>query len=198
MGADKPFLERGMVHVYTGDGKGKTTASLGLAFRAMGYGMKVYMVQFLKIGYTGEALALRRFGLPMSLESFNVTCKNQASHDADIAAGVFSGYCRDCFVPTQYDAPMAEKAFLKGKEAVDSGKYDLVIFDELNVALNMKLLSVSTVLEMLAAKPPHTEIVLTGRNAPAEVIGVADYVTRMELHRHPYMKKIYARKGIEF
>ncbi len=193
-----PFLERGLVHVYTGDGKGKTTASLGLAFRAMGHGMVVYMVQFMKIGYTGEALALKRFGLPMNLESFNVECKNQAQHDQEILEGTFKGYCRDCFVPNQYDKPMAEAAFQRGKKAVDSGEYDLIIFDELNVALNMKLLDVQTVLDLVEHKPTHTELVFTGRNAPEEVLKVADYVTIMGLKRHPYMKKIYARKGIEF
>lgn len=192
------FLEKGLVHVYTGDGKGKTTASLGLAFRALGHGMSVYMVQFMKIGYTGEMLALRKFNVPMTLESFNITCKNQAQHDEEIRAGTFAGYCRDCFVPTQFDSPLAEKAFNAGKKAVESGSYDLVIFDELNVALNMKLLSLDPVVSMLEEKPAHTEIVLTGRNAPEEILRVADYVTVMSLKKHPYMKQIYARKGIEF
>ncbi len=191
-------LEKGLVHVYTGDGKGKTTASLGLALRAMGHGLNVYMVQFMKIGYTGESLALQKFGLPMKFESFNVTCKNQSQHDEEIRKGTFEGYCRECFVPTQFDSSLAEKAFLKGKEAVSSGNYDLVIFDELNVALNMKLLPVNEVIEMVESRPTHTEIVFTGRNAPEELVSIADYVTLMGLKRHPYMKKIYARKGIEF
>jgi cob(I)alamin adenosyltransferase len=186
------------VHVYTGDGKGKTTASLGLALRAMGHGLKVYMVQFMKIGYTGEALALRKFGLPMKFESYNVICKNQAQHDEEIEKGTFAGYCRECFVPNQYDSVMATKAFEDGKTAVSSGEYDLVIFDELNVALNMKLVPVEDVTFMLVKKPPHTEVVLTGRNAPEEILKVADYITEMGLKRHPYMKQIFARKGIEF
>ncbi len=191
-------LEQGLVHVYTGNGKGKTTASLGLALRAMGHGLSVYMVQFMKIGYTGELLALQRFGLPMSMDSFNVRCKNQDAHDVEIQAGTFSGYCRECFVPTSYDSSLASRAFGKGAEAVASGKFDLVIFDELNVALNMNLLPVAEVLSMLEKKPAHTEVVLTGRNAPQEVLDVADYITVMDLKKHPYMKKIYARKGIEF
>lgn len=191
-------LERGLVHVYTGEGKGKTTASLGLALRAMGHGLSVYMVQFMKIGYTGEALALQKFGLPMTFESFNVTCKNQAHHDEEIRKGTFAGYCRDCFVPTQYDQPMAQKAFSEGKDAVLSGKYDLVIFDELNIALNMKLIPEEIVVSMVKEKPMHTEIVITGRNAPDDLLQVADYVTIMGLKKHPYMKQIYARKGIEF
>lgn len=191
-------LEKGLVHVYTGDGKGKTTASLGLALRAMGHGLSVHMVQFMKIGYTGEALALRKFGLPMKFESYNVICKNQAAHDAEIENGTFAGYCRDCFVPNQYDHVMADKAFEDGRAAVLSGKYDLVVFDELNVAMNMKLLPVEKVLAMIEQKPPHTEVVLTGRNAPAEILNIADYVTEMGLKRHPYMKQIFARKGIEF
>ncbi|MEK6970213.1 MAG: cob(I)yrinic acid a,c-diamide adenosyltransferase [archaeon] len=191
-------LERGLVHVYTGDGKGKTTASLGLALRAMGHGLRVYMVQFMKIGYTGESLALRKFGLPMTFESFNVTCKNQEHHDEEIRNGTFAGYCRDCFLPTQFDSALAEKAFNQGKLAVSSGNYDLVIFDELNVALNMNLLPLPPILSMIEDRPPYTELVFTGRNAPEGLLGIADYVTVMGLKRHPYMKQIFARKGIEF
>lgn len=192
------FLEKGLVHVYTGDGKGKTTASLGLALRGMGHGMSVFMVQFMKIGYTGEALAMQKFGLPLVFESFNVKCKNQGLHDEEIKQGTFKGYCRDCFVPTQYDSPMAHKAFEEGRKAVDSGNYDLVIFDELNVAMNMKLIDTEKVVQMVKEKPLHTEIVITGRNAPQEILDVADYITIMGLKKHPYMKQIYARKGIEF
>ncbi len=192
------ILEKGLVHVYTGDGKGKTTASLGLAIRGVGHGMNVFMVQFMKIGYTGEAMALKKFGLPITFESFNVQCKNQSDHDEEITKGTFAGYCRECFVPNAYDNPMAVKAFNEGKKAVESGKYDLVIFDELNVALNMKILPVEPVVKMVEDKPVHTEIVFTGRNAPEELLKVADYITIMGLKKHPYMKQIYARKGIEF
>lgn len=192
------FLERGLVHVYTGDGKGKTTSSIGLALRGVGHGMRVYITQFMKIGYTGEALAIHQYNLPITFVSYNVVCKNQSQHDDEIRAGTFKGYCRDCFVPTQFDAPMAARAFAAGKEAVESGNYDLVIFDELNVALNMKLIPAQDVLDMFAKKPVHTEVVLTGRNAPEEVLAAADYITIMGLKKHPYMKQIYARKGIEF
>lgn len=191
-------LERGLVHVYTGNGKGKTTSSLGLALRACGHGLKTYMVQFLKIGYSGEIFSLKKFGLPIFIHSFNVKCKNQAQHDEEIKNGTFSGYCKDCFVPNQYDPIMAREAFDAGKEAVERGEYDLVIFDELNVALNMGLLDVQPVLDLIKNKPLHTELVITGRNARQEIMDVADYVTVMDLKRHPYMQKIYARKGIEF
>ena len=191
-------LEHGLTHVYTGNGKGKTTSSLGLALRASGHGLKTYIVQFLKIGYSGEIFTLKKFDLPITIHSFNVVCKNQAQHDEDIKKGTFSGYCKDCFVPNQYDPIMAKEAFEAGKEAVTGEKFDLVIFDELNVALNMGLLPVESVLEMIKNKPQHVEIVITGRNACQELMGVADYVTNMDLKRHPYMKKIYARKGIEF
>jgi cob(I)alamin adenosyltransferase len=191
-------LEHGLTHVYTGNGKGKTTSSFGLALRASGHGLKTYIVQFLKIGYSGEILTLKKFDLPITIHSFNVTCKNQEQHDGDIKNGSFSGYCKDCFVPNQYDSVMAKEAFEAGREAVEGGKFDLVIFDELNVALNMQLLLVEPVLEMIKNKPRHTEIVITGRNACQELMDAADYVTNMDLKRHPYMKKIYARKGIEF
>lgn len=193
-----PFLEKGLVHVYTGDGKGKTTASLGLALRGAGHGMRVFVVQFMKIGYTGEILALRKYGVPITFESFNVECKNQALHDEEIRAGTFKGYCRDCFVPTDFDAQLAMNAFERGRNAVLSGEYDLVIFDELNVAMNKKLIDSVHVLQMVKNKPTHTEIVFTGRNAPEEILEAADYVTIMTLKKHPYMKQIFARKGIEF
>ncbi len=192
------FLERGLVHVYTGDGKGKTTASMGLALRGAGHGMRVFIVQFMKIGYTGEVLALRKYGIPITFESFNVECKNQAQHDKEIMEGTFKGYCRDCFVPTEFDNTLATNAFECGKRAVLSGEYDLVIFDELNVAMNKKLIDVVSVKKMLEEKPSHTEIVLTGRNAPEEILAAADYITVMTLKKHPYMKQIFARKGIEF
>ncbi len=191
-------LEKGYVHVYTGDGKGKTTASLGLAYRAMGHGLKVFMVQFMKIGYTGEILSAVKYDTPIRIESFNVDCPRQEEHNKEIRAGTFQGYCRECFVPNDYDKTTAEKAFNAGRDALMSGGYDLVIFDELNVAMNKGLIDVNSVKEMLLAKPKHAEVVLTGRNAPAEIMEVADYVTIMTLKKHPYMKKIYARKGIEF
>lgn len=193
-----PFLEKGFVHVYTGDGKGKTTASIGLAYRAIGHGMNVFMVQFMKMGYTGEILNSIKFDLPIKIESFNVVCPNQEQHEKEIREGTFAGYCRDCFVPNDYDTEMATKAFEAGKKAVESGKYDLVIFDEINVALNKQLLSAAQVLEMTNAKPNHVELVFTGRNAPQEILDRADYVTVMTLKKHPYMKGIFARKGIEF
>jgi cob(I)alamin adenosyltransferase len=192
------FLEKGLVHVYTGDGKGKTTASLGLALRGAGHGMRVFIVQFMKIGYTGEVLALRKYGVPITFESFNVECKNQSLHDEEIRKGTFKGYCRDCFVPTEFDNSLATSAFERGQLAVLSGEYDLVIFDELNVAMNKKLIDSTHVLGMLKNKPVHTEIVFTGRNAPEEILEAADYVTIMTLKKHPYMKNIFARKGIEF
>lgn len=191
-------LEKGMIHVYTGEGKGKTTASLGLAMRAIGHGLKVYMVQFMKIGYTGEILNIMKHHYPLEIDSFNVTCKNQSQHDEEIKLGTFKGYCRDCFVPNSYDPEMAKAAFERGRKAVESGNYDLVIFDELNVVLNKKLLDLPPVLEMLKNKPMQVEVVCTGRNAPQEVMDAADYVTHMTLKKHPYMKGIYARKGIEF
>ncbi len=171
---------------------------MGLALRGAGHGMKVFIVQFMKIGYTGEVLALRKFGIPITFESFNVECKNQAEHDKEIIAGTFKGYCRDCFVPNEFDNTLATSAFERGKRAVESGEYDLVVFDELNVAMNKKLIDIPTVKEMLRTKPAHTEIVLTGRNAPEEILEAADYITIMTLKKHPYMKQIYARKGIEF
>lgn len=188
----------GMVHVYTGNGKGKTTASLGLALRAMGHGLRVHMVQFMKIGYTGEILFTKRYGVPLDIHSFNVQCKSQAQHDQDIKNGTFKGYCRDCFVPTEYDEPLARKAFEDARKALLSKEFDLVILDEANIVMSKNLIPVKEFIQLINEKPVHTELVLTGRNAPQEILEKADYVTEMTLKRHPYMKKVYARIGIEF
>ncbi|MGQ9544352.1 MAG: cob(I)yrinic acid a,c-diamide adenosyltransferase [Candidatus Bathycorpusculaceae bacterium] len=173
-------LEKGMVQVYTGNGKGKTSAAFGLALRAIGRGLKVYIIQFIKGGFDyGELYIVNK--LPnLKLKAFG----------------------RGKFVmqqpPEKEDVKLAEEAFQLAKEVVESGKYDMVILDEINVALNLKLISLEKVLELVKKKPKHVELILTGRYAPNEIIEAADLVTEMHEVKHPYKKGYQARKGIEY
>ena len=170
----------GLVQVYTGSGKGKTTAALGLAMRAIGHGLTVYMIQFMK-GKTnyGELHSAKR--LPnFKIEQFG----------------------RPSFVdkkkPAQADIKGAEKALRKAKKIIESGKWAIVILDEINVALDYKLIQVKDVLELVRSKPHHVELVLTGRKAPKSMISVADLVSEVREVKHPYRtRKLKSRRGIE-
>lgn len=195
----KKVSRLGLVQVYTGDGKGKTTAALGLALRAAGYGYRTAIVQFLKTGYAGEALALRKArGLPIRLVSRGKKCVNSARHEADFAAGRLESYCRDCFRIDGEDKRLARLALEEAAGLASGGKWDVVILDEVNVAVDFGLLKVEDVLSAIKKKHPKTELILTGRNARPEIIAAADVVSRMEFEKHPYDRGIPARKGIEF
>jgi cob(I)alamin adenosyltransferase len=175
-----PKLEKGLVQVYTGNGKGKTSAAFGLALRAIGRGLKVYIIQFIKGGFDyGEMYIVNK--LP------NLTLK---------------AFGRGKFVltkpPEKEDVTLAEEALKLAKEIVQSGKYDVVVLDEINVALSLKLIKLEQVLELIECKPEHVELVLTGRDAPTEIVEVADLVTEMKEVKHPYKKGLQARKGVEY
>jgi len=173
-------LEKGLVQIYTGNGKGKTSAAFGLALRASGRGLKVYIIQFIKGGFDyGELYSIDK--LP------NVTLK---------------AFGRGKFIttkpPEQEDIKLAEEALRLTEKVVQSGEYDVVILDEINVALNLKLISLDRVLKLIKHKPEHTELVLTGRYAPEEIIEMADLVTEMREIKHPFNKGFAARKGVEY
>jgi len=175
----KPRLEKGLIQVYTGNGKGKTGAAFGLALRAIGRGLRVCMVQFMKGGFDyGESYIARK--LP----------------HLEMAA-----YGRGQFIvgrPTAEDFAEAKKAFDHAKSAISNGKFDIIILDEANVAMHLGLLSVKELTEVLRNRPPHIEVVLTGRHAPKEIVDLADLVTEMREIKHPYARGIQARKGIEY
>lgn len=173
-------LEKGLVQVYTGNGKGKTSAAFGLALRATGRGLKVYMVQFIKGGFDyGELYTVKN--LP------NFTLK---------------AFGRGKFVtskpPQKEDVKLAREALHFAEQVVQSGSYDIVILDEINVALDLKLISLENVLKLIMSKPSSLELVLTGRNAPEEIVEVADLVTEMKEVKHPFSRGMEARKGIEY
>lgn len=174
----KPKIENGLVQVYTGDGKGKTTASLGLAFRAFGHDFKIYVIQFMKgkINY-GELLAAEK--IP------NITIKQFGRPDFV-----------DKQSPAKVDIEFARQALEHAKEVING--VDILILDEINVALDFKLISLQDVLDFIKNKPKNVEIIVTGRYAHKEIIEIADLVTEMKEIKHPYEKGIQARKGIEF
>jgi cob(I)alamin adenosyltransferase len=175
-----PKLQQGLVQVYTGNGKGKTSAAFGLALRAMGRGLKVYVVQFIKGGFDyGELYVVGK--LPnLKLKAFG----------------------RGEFVtekpPGKEDVELAQEALALAELVVKSGEYDIVILDEINVALNLKLINLDEVLELINNKPKHVELILTGRYAPSEIIETADLVTEMKEVKHPFNKGYKAREGIEY
>jgi cob(I)alamin adenosyltransferase len=170
----------GLVMVNTGPGKGKTTAALGLALRAIGHHHKVKMIQFMKGDpFYGEILMRER--LPeLEIEQYGL----------------------DRFVDPKHPEPeqveRARAGFEAAKQAVLSGRYHVVILDEANVAMSFGLIDTQAVVDLLRNKPAHVEVVLTGREAPQAIIDAADYVNIVTDVKHPYQKNIPARVGIEF
>jgi len=168
----------GYVHVYTGNGKGKTTAAFGLVLRALGHGMKVYVAQFLKGMDYGEPHSLRRFE-NVTLERFGKPKFIHGKADEE-------------------DRRLAIQGLNRCREVVSSGEYDIVVMDEANVAVFLGLFSVQDLLDVVSKKHERTELIITGRYAPQELIDVADLVTEMVEVKHYYSRGIQARKGIEY
>ncbi|CAD5245184.1 cob(I)yrinic acid a,c-diamide adenosyltransferase [Thermococcus camini] len=168
----------GLVHIYTGNGKGKTTAAFGLAVRMLGSGGKVIILQFMKApDVYGEQKKIAECGAV--IESFGLPKFVHGKPEPD-------------------DIEAAKKALQRAREVVSSGEWDLVILDEVCVALGFKMLDVEEVRELIGSKAQHTELVLTGRYCPEELFELADYVTEMREVKHPYQRGILARKGVEF
>jgi len=167
-----------MIQVYTGNGKGKTTAAIGLAVRACGAGLKVYIAQFIKGKNYSEIKALRKFRPNLTIEQFG--------------RGTFIK------VPGPVDRDLAEKGLKKVKQILSENRFDLIILDEINNALEIKLLEVASVLRMLEKTPKETEIVLTGRNAHPDIIAKADLVSEINEVKHYFKDGVKARRGIEF
>lgn len=170
-------MERGYIHVYTGNGKGKTTAALGLSVRAICAGKRVYFGQFIK-GMDYSELKCVDY-LP------NLTIEQ---------------YGRDCFIynnPTDEDIKIACEGLKKIEKILKDDIHDIVVLDELNIALYYKLFPVEDVLEILKTRKMNKEIIITGRYAPDEIIKIADLVTEMKEIKHYYTQGVGARKGIE-
>ena len=171
---------RGLVYIFTGDGKGKTSAALGTVLRALGHGLKVYIVYFMKGEYPyGERRILSQ--LP------NVDLASFGSREFIDSANI---------KPEEIEK--AKQALSAAREAVLSGKYDLVVLDEVNLAAAWKLIELDEVVKLIGDKPQNVELILTGRRADTELIKLADLVTEMLKIKHPYDKGVAARKGIDY
>jgi len=169
---------QGLIQVYTGDGKGKTTAALGLALRAAGAGLKVFIGQFVKGAEYSEIKALRQLAPGIAIKQ----------------------YGRRCFIkdkPDEEDIRLAQNGLGEMESVIQSGDYDLVILDEANIAVYYNLFSVDELLKVVQNRPKQVEIVITGRNADPRIIAAADLVTEMREIKHYYQKGIAARLGIE-
>jgi cob(I)alamin adenosyltransferase len=175
--------EKGLVIVYTGKGKGKTTAALGIVLRAVGHGYKVGMIQFIKgEWYYGELTSSKRLEPEFEL----------------IAAGRgFVGIIDDDH-PIEEHEKAAKDAIEVAKQKIASGDYDIMILDEINYAVKLNLISQEDILDVIAAKPEKTSLVLTGNYVPEAVIDAADLVTEMREIKHPYQRGIKAKKGVDF
>jgi cob(I)alamin adenosyltransferase len=172
-------LSKGTVHVFTGDGKGKTTAALGCGLRAAGHGYGVLMVQFMKGRRYGELSAVEH------VPEFDIV---QFGLDSFVEKGR----------PSSEDLKLAREGFERASEAVRGGGYDVVILDEVNVAVDYGLLGLEEVLKLIDEKPPHVELILTGRYAHAKIRDSAHTVTEMVEVKHHHGAGIEAREGIEY
>lgn len=169
---------KGYIQVYTGDGKGKTTAALGLAMRAYGAGLNVFIAQFVKgMKYSEQ-------------ETFKVLSKHITVKQ----------YGRGCFIkgdPTEEDVKAAKDGFKEVRDIMLSGKYQVLILDEANIATYYKLISVDDLLKLIGEKPEEMELIITGRKADTKIIEAADLVTEMKEVKHYYNNGVMAREGIE-
>jgi cob(I)alamin adenosyltransferase len=171
---------RSCLQVYTGSGKGKTTAAIGLAVRAAGAGFRVFIIQFVKGGTPSSEL--------VSLEELGIRTLRTATKP--------TGLLRGGATPDDHQA--AAEAFMAAQEALAQGQYDLVVLDEINIALHHNLVSLPEFLNVCQNRAPHTEVVCTGRYAPQDLLNIADLVTEMNDIKHPFRAGISAREGIEY
>ena len=172
---------KGLICVYTGNGKGKTTAAIGAAIRAVGQGLEVLIIQFMKGQKDiGELKALSMFKIPILLEQYGrkVFFRSRACEPLDI-----------------YRAQQGFEAFEK---AMTSNCYNLIVLDEINMAIDFGLLKIDEIIELIRQKPSDLHLILTGRNAPEPLLEIADLVTEMKEIKHPYHSGVQAQRGIEF
>ncbi|RLG20903.1 cob(I)yrinic acid a,c-diamide adenosyltransferase [Candidatus Micrarchaeota archaeon] len=182
-----PHLSKGIVQVYTGNGKGKTTSAIGLAVRARGSSLNVALLQFLKSYPSGELKSLKKLGV--YVKQYGRPCPALPSGEPDPS----------CLAPVpDKDKHWALEGLKEARKTIMSGQYDLVILDELNVAVHMGYISIDDVLSLIKEKPKQVELVITGRKAKEELINAADLVTEMREIKHSYQKGMRARRGIEY
>lgn len=177
------MTEQGLTIVYTGKGKGKTTAALGIVLRATGYGKKICMIQFIKGSWHyGEMESSKKLGSNFEM----------------IAVGKgFVGIIDDSS-PREEHEETAKEALKIAEKKMQSGDYDIIILDEINYAVNLGLIKVNDVTELIKSKPSDLDLILTGNYAKDEVLKLADLITEMKEIKHPFQKGVKAKKGIDF
>ncbi len=176
-------MKKSQIHIYTGDGKGKTTAALGLALRALGANKKVAIIQFMKKPIFSEHKAIKKYRLPILIESYGIGFYKILGDKK----------------PKSSHKKASQKGFLRARQIIESKKYDLIILDEINVAINSGLIDINEVVNLLTTNDKQlTTIVLTGRNANPKLKKLADLVTEMKKTKHPYDKGFKSQKGIEY
>lgn len=190
----------GLIHIYAGEGKGKTTSALGMAMRAAGNGLKVIMIQFLKTSNRyGELESAKKLAPGFEVVQMGPECVRLLK---DPSADKECTGCMECHVDPNNlrvsDLDAARQALEFAEECLTEGRYDLVILDEINYAIDFKLLTVEEVISLLKRKQKTVEVVLTGRAAHPALVEMADYVTEMRDVKHPWRENIKARKGIEY
>jgi len=171
-------MQKGYTQIYTGNGKGKTTAAFGLALRASGHGKRIFIGQFVKGMKYGELESIKKFSETITLKQFG----------------------RDCFIyndPEPEDIDAARAGWDEVNRILDENKIDILILDEIGIAIHYKLISTKEVADFMKRKPSAMELILTGRNIPEELFALADLVTEMREIKHYYKKGVPAREGIE-
>jgi len=174
------MLEKGYVHIYTGNGKGKTSAAIGLAFRAAGSGLRSVIIQFMKGLPTSEMEAARACGGVIAIEQFGNT-----------------RFCLPNDKTIEEHRKLARKGYDRAVEVLRESRYDIVVLDEVITAISFSLLSDEEIVSLVEAKPPRIELILTGRGATQRLIDCADLVTEMREVKHYYYKGVLPRRGIE-
>ena len=193
-------MEKGCIQVYTGDGKGKTTAAIGLSIRALGAGLRVYFAQFMKVPTASEHQILRQFAPQLVLETWGKPCF--IARREELSTELMQAWEKSCVIfekghpPADYQKLLAQ-GLAAAAQAMRSGQYDLVVLDELNMAMHFELLSCEEVLLVLEKRCPTTEVVITGRHCPEALLQRADLVTEMREIKHYYQIGVEARTGIE-
>ena len=192
---------KGLIHVYYGDGKGKTSTSLGIALRAVGHNLSVYMIQFMKSANTGELFAVQKYIPNFKIVQFGY----EAMKEKQLKIFQFNGNglveeeSQDNFkfLPDQIEKDAAIEG-LKHAEKILKDDYDVVILDEINYVISKGLIDLNDFMRIVRERNPKTELILTGRNPPKELIEMADYVSNIKMVKHPYQNSIMARRGIDF
>ena len=188
--------KEGLVHVLTGDGNGKTTSAVGIAVRALGRGLKVAFVQFLKGGLSGEISRLEALGATVITKTKH--CKRSAEHEKSMSENGYIIFCADCFRTNELDRVLVADAFEKARKFSTSGEYGLVVLDEVFIALGEKLLTEEQIASLIGSRHPSCELVLTGRGAPESIESLADYVTYVKKNKHPFDRGVLSRSGIDY